>query len=222
MSSNCPLCLNQHSEHLFFQKHHNRDFFQCQNCQLIYVSREHVLDLKKQKDHYDQHQNLELTIGYKNFLTRLITPLKEKGLELKRGLDFGSGPYPMLRDLLLKEGFKSISIYDPIYAYDENVLGQKFDYIVCCEVIEHFVDFRAQFELLLSLLETEGLLILSTGLKPADTALKDWSYIQDITHISILSQPVLEYLKEQYDLEYEILGKDLISLWKKQKVVEAQ
>jgi len=55
-------------------------------------------------------------------------------------------------------------LYDPFFHPKSELLAKKYDFIIACEVIEHFHDPRKEFELLYKLLNQGGKLYLMTDL----------------------------------------------------------
>lgn len=52
----CPLCHSENSQAYFADK--QRDYFQCQQCELVYVNPEQRLSAEREKGFYDLHQNI--------------------------------------------------------------------------------------------------------------------------------------------------------------------
>ncbi|WP_321540387.1 methyltransferase domain-containing protein [Flavobacterium piscinae] len=53
------------------------------------------------------------------------------------GLDFGSGTNSVIVKLLKDKNYNIVE-YDPFFSNQPEVLEKRYDYITCCEVIEHF------------------------------------------------------------------------------------
>ena len=217
MASSCPLCLTDVVTPPIFNIHRPafRDFFECSLCKLIFVNRKQVLNLNQQKEIYDFHQNHIRASGYINFLMRLVNPVKERFSLASHGLDFGSGPYPMLRELFIEAGYDRVSYYDPIYHPDRSVFNKQYDFITLCEVVEHMVDPLYEFEQILKLLKKNSILVISTGIKQKDIAFSKWSYIQDQTHITFFSNNTFEYIEIFFNLLLVEKKKDLVIFLKR-------
>lgn len=213
----CPLCLSGIETRKIFwrQTTFSREFYKCSFCDLIFVNRENVLSLEDQKTHYDFHQNTKRNDGYVNFLMRLISPIVKRMSVEARGLDFGSGPYPMLADLFKEEGFSKIDIYDPIYKNDQHVLLQQYHFITVCEVIEHLINPMAVLEQIDSMLLPKGLLVISTALRGEHSQFPNWYYNQDITHINYFSLESFYFIRDELNYELVEVAKDLIIFLKK-------
>lgn len=211
MSETCPLCEKTSPE--VFQ-HINQRYYICPQCDLTFVNRLDLVDDQEEKFRYEMHDNSIRSEGYLNFLYRLINPIK-RFIPNKdvNGLDFGSGPYPMLLELLFEEGYKNFVGFDPFFKNDCSVWDKKYDVITACEVLEHVDELKMAIENLLNHLKVGGLLVVSSGISPDDR--KNWHYIIDPTHISMFSMKTIEFVSEKYHLAFEVLGKDLFIFWKK-------
>ena len=219
MKESCPVCHCLELKKIFHQNHHNRDFYQCLVCDLRFVPREQILKKEVEKSRYENHKNTERSIGYEKFLRRLINPIKANFTYDDLGLDFGSGPYPMLQLLMKEDGFKNIDIYDPFFAPDDNVFNKKYDFITLCEVFEHMEDPISDLSKILDLLSSNSLLIISTGIFEKNLIFDSWYYIKDETHINFFSNECLHWIALKLNLEIEILEKDLVIIRKNKRLL---
>jgi len=202
----CPLCLSEAISAFFSDK--QRDYLLCQTCSLVFVPQQQHLDFKQEKAIYDLHQNHAADLGYRQFLSRLATPLLT-GLQADAaGLDFGCGPGPVLADVLKQAGH-SVALYDPFYADLPQNLQHSYDFISCSEVAEHFRQPQQTFLLLFSLLKPLGRLGLMTKLVRDVQAFSRWHYKNDQTHISFYSKTTLQWLADHYQCRVEFIGQDV-------------
>ena len=213
MNNACPLCETDSKE--AFSRIDQR-YLICPKCDLTFVNRNDVLVPAQEQLRYELHDNSIRSKGYLNFLYRLINPInnfvKDK---TKNGLDFGSGPYPMLIELLNEEGFKNIKGFDPFFQNNLAVWNENYDFITCCEVLEHVNELKKTFENLLGHLNSGGFLIVSSGIAPEKSKDREnWHYILDPTHISLFSEITIGWMAKKYDLTFEFLEKDLFIFWK--------
>jgi SAM-dependent methyltransferase len=198
----CPLC--QENEIQVFHSH----YFRCSNCAFIFLDPNKRVDIQEEKRQYDLHENNPQDLGYRNFLSQIINPLKQylpRDKKLK-GLDYGSGPGPTLNLMLEEEGIE-MRLYDPFYHPHEENLKRKYDVITCTEVAEHFFNPYIEFKKLKGLLKNGGVLAIMTDLYTEDMDFKNWHYIKDPTHVGFFSPYSLNWLAENLDLKVEIFGK---------------
>ena len=211
----CPLCKSVDTEEFFYQSKLNRLFLTCSSCDLKFVPRAQLLTVVEERKRYELHDNSIRTKGYEAFLLRLVNPILERYPDDAKGLDFGEGPYPMLREILSEKGYKNILGYDPIFNMQKSVFDFEFDFITCCEVLEHVSNpFDILFQLI-KLLKKESSLIVSTGVINSEIDFPSWHYITDVTHINIFSENTLRWISNRYNLEIEFPDKDLVIFWKK-------
>ncbi len=149
----CPLCLSDkvgmfHSSN---QKKLQRIYLQCNICNLIFVPKKFHLSLQLETERYLTHNNNRNNQGYVDFLSRLWIELKPQLNVGAYGLDFGSGPGPVLAEIMMEEGF-NIETYDPIFKPDKKSLETHYDFITCTETIEHFKEPKKSISLLNELL----------------------------------------------------------------------
>jgi hypothetical protein len=215
MHFKCPLCSSLDSDHYSYQSKFDRNFYKCSVCDLVFVDRSELLDHSTEKSRYDNHQNNILSEGYEKFLRRLITPLSHLKELKSYGLDYGQGPYPMLIELMNKDGFENVDGYDPFYSDSQDVFTKKYDFITCCEVLEHMTDVSFELERIQSLLKKNALFIISTGIRTENIDFNNWYYIRDDTHINFLSINTLDWIAQKYNLNLVRTEKDLIIYSKK-------
>lgn len=215
MPSKCPLCNSKQFSHVYFQKQHSRDFYNCEICSLCFVDRRQLLTREVEKERYDLHQNDIRTPGYEKFLRRLIDPVTQKFKSDSKGLDFGQGPYPMLIEIFKEDGFENIDGWDPIYHDDESVFENKYDFITMCEVFEHVYDLKLEMDRLYEIGKSGSWLVISTGIKSSDEALKTWHYLQDDTHINLVTKETINWISRKYNYDLIKVERDLIIFSKK-------
>jgi hypothetical protein len=73
---NCPLCANGATEP--FHRDRKRNFFQCPQCDLVFVPPEFHLSPEAEKVRYEFHSQSLADDGYRDFLNRLFQPLEKK------------------------------------------------------------------------------------------------------------------------------------------------
>jgi len=203
----CPLCS---SNALFlFNRDQQRDYYRCEECYLVFVPIDQHLSAIEEKAIYDLHENHLDDPDYRQFLSRLTTPLLPRLLPTSVGLDYGCGPGPMLAQMLSEQGLR-IDLFDPFYVNNPQVLNRRYDFVTCTEVVEHFRQPGKEFKKLFALLKSKGVLALMTKLVINADAFSRWHYKNDMTHICFYSNQTLHWLARTHQCDLNILGKDVI------------
>jgi 2-polyprenyl-3-methyl-5-hydroxy-6-metoxy-1,4-benzoquinol methylase len=208
----CPLCQSNQISHYFEDKF--RQYQQCNNCELVFVPKVFWLSNAKEKSRYDLHQNSEDDTNYVQFLERIIAPLKAHLIaEQKQGLDFGSGPSPVLAKRLSDRGYQ-INTYDKFYQTDKSPLKQSYDFITTTEVVEHLQQPHLILEQLWQMLKHNGTLAIMTKMVIDKDAFSRWHYKNDDTHIIFFSQTTFNWLAKKWNAKAHFYGNDIVILKK--------
>ncbi len=195
MISKCPLCK---SDAKFFEKTENRLYYICTCCKGIFMDEKDRVNPEEEKKRYEQHNNDVEDERYQNFVSPITNSvLNDFGVKDK-GLDFGAGTGPVISKILEDNGYQ-IKQYDPYFHNFPNLLKQQYNYIVSCEVIEHFYNPDKEFELLKSLLLSGGKLYCMTDIYNSSIDFKKWYYKEDETHVFIYQAETFEWIKEHYN-----------------------
>jgi SAM-dependent methyltransferase len=189
------------------------DYYYCCNCSFIFKDETHILPPEKAKERYLLHINTPQDKGYvemlKTFIRRSVLPFQSGG---RTALDYGSGPGPVLADLLEEMGY-SVDIYDIYFAPRENCLEKSYHLVTCTEVVEHLEDPMDTFKLLKRLLAPGGILALMTLFHPGPKAFTNWWYRRDKTHISFFRPETFRYIAKELDMEILMIDeKNTISM----------
>lgn len=208
----CPLCASAETTH--FHRDTRRDYYRCTDCRLVFVPSAQRLAPEAEKAVYDQHRNSPDDIGYRQFLSRLYTPLRERLAPGACGLDFGAGPGPTL-SVMFEEAGHPMAIYDPFYAPDPAVLERHYDFVTATEVAEHLFEPGPELERLASLLRPAGWLGLMTKRFTTLQAFTRWHYILDPTHVVFFSDATFEWLAHHLDMRLELPASDVALLQKR-------
>ena len=216
----CPLCKTENGR-FFYHDNSKRnrqgagvDYYQCSNCQLVFLLPHQFLSPDAEKAVYDLHENSPDDPHYRRFLNRLCAPMLSRLSPQSDGLDFGSGPGPTL-SLMFAEAGHSITIYDPFYAPNPQALTQQYDSITATEVVEHLHRPRHELAQLWSCLRPNGLLGIMTKRVMSQAAFANWHYKNDPTHVCFFALETFEWLADHWGASLEILDKDIVLLTKK-------
>lgn len=207
----CPLC--QHDLIIFYHQDARRSYHQCRRCALVFVPPAERLSPVAEKAYYDLHQNDPRDVGYRNFLSRLFTPMCERVPVPAKGLDFGSGPGPALSLMFAEAGY-DMAIYDPCYAPDSSVLQQRYDLVTASEVVEHLFRPGEVLAQLYGLLRPGGWLGLMTKMVIDQAAFSGWHYKRDPTHVCFFSRETFAWWADQFGCDVSFCGQDVILLRK--------
>lgn len=203
----CPLC----SSLLITQK--DAYYYVCDNCKALVKDNKQYLTPAEEKAHYECHNNDVEDVRYQNFTMPITQYVLENRLPTHKGLDFGCGTGPVISRMLQKKNY-DITPYDPFFAPHQSVLKSTYDYIVCCEVWEHFHHPKLEIDRLTALLKPNGLLLIMTLLYDHSIDFKTWYYRRDPTHIFIYTQETIRYIAEKNGLNILELTDRLIVLKK--------
>lgn len=184
-------------------------YYDCDVCKAIVKDEKYYLIADEEKARYETHNNDIKDIRYQIFTLPITHCVLENFLPEHKGLDFGSGTGPVISNMLMEKGYDIIQ-YDPFFAPDQNVLNNMFDYIVSCEVFEHFHKPKMEIDRLTSLLKTNGMLLIMTLLYNDQIDFNKWYYRKDPTHVFIYRKETIEYIANVKKLEIVILTDRLI------------
>ncbi len=189
----CPLCENPSD--LFFE-----NTYDCPKCRLIFKSKNIFLTKTEEDKRYRTHQNTSGDQGYIDFLNKLAIPLKEFVNNTDEYLDFGCGPYSQLTHLV-EPNVSKINFYDPLFFPEEKLLSQKYDVVTCTEVVEHFQKANEDWEKLVSVVKSGGVLGIMTQYYHDEINYKDWWYKNDPTHVVFYREETLSFLAKKYQMK---------------------
>ncbi len=192
----CTLC----NSTLITQK--DTYYYDCDTCKALVKNKKYHLSPEEEKSHYECHNNDINDLGYQNFTMPITRYVLDTFLPFHKGLDFGSGTGPVISSMLQKKNYDIVP-YDPFFAPNQNVFNITYDYIVSCEVFEHFNNPKLEIDRLTSLLKPNGLLLIMTLLYTDTIDFKTWYYRNDPTHIFIYRSETIEYIAKEK--EFEIL-----------------
>lgn len=209
----CPLCHCKETTAYFTDN--VRDYLQCSRCSLVFVHPEQRLDARQEKAFYDLHENNPEDMGYRQFLSRVCSPLVERLSPQSQGLDFGCGPGPTLSVMLEEAGHK-VALYDIFFHPDKESLQHTYDFMTATEVIEHLHDPHQVWQQWLNLVKPNGWIGLMTKMVKNVEAFAGWHYKNDLTHVVFFSRETFQFLAERDKLELEFIGNDVILLRKAQ------
>ena len=122
------------------------------------------------------------------------------GARPRRILDYGGGN-GALSDLLRAEGFPEVDTYDPFVPRHSARPTDRYDCVVCFEVVEHAHDPARVFADLNDFVTNPGLILFSTLVQPADIDSQglNWWYAGPRNgHVSLYSKASLQQLVQPF------------------------
>lgn len=143
---------------------------------------------------YRTHNNDVEDLGYQKFVSPIVSAvIKDFTSEKSSGLDFGAGTGPVITKLLKENGF-DLAPYDPFFHNRPELLEKQYDFIVCCEVMEHFHKPLEEFQRLKDLLCPGGKIYCMTHLYTSDIHFDNWYYKNDPTHVFIYRAETIQFI----------------------------
>ncbi|MTI67431.1 MAG: class I SAM-dependent methyltransferase [Firmicutes bacterium] len=207
----CPLCLTEDNLLLYKADKRSdfREFYNCRNCDLVYVGENFYLSKQQEKERYKSHNNDPYDEGYRNFLNRLLSQIKPFLNKDMEGLDYGAGPGPCLSIMMKEEGYK-VDIYDPFFHPSKEVLNKRYDFITSTETVEHFYNPRLEYNKFQNLLKSGGFLGIMTSMLDDWSKFSNWHYHIDPTHVVFYSKETFKWIAREYDWEVIFPRKNII------------
>jgi len=206
ITHNCPLC---NSTATLFCDKPKHLFYKCNTCDGIFRPKHTFLTADAEKEHYEKHNNDVFDERYQAFVSPIVEAVLYDFTTEAKGLDFGSGTGPVIAKMLIDKGYQ-VQNYDLFFANESSLLNEKYDYVSCCEVMEHFYQPYKEFELLKRLLLPNGKLYCKTEVYNNQTPFENWYYKDDFTHVFIYQPKTLEWIKEEFSFSNLIIKEKLI------------
>ncbi len=205
--TNCPLCSNPDTAR--FHTDATRGYLHCRSCDLVFAHPNSHLSIEEEFNRYELHQNDLEDPGYRAFLKKMSDPMFQRLHSSCRGLDFGSGPGPLLQRMFEEQGH-NMSLYDPFYAPDQSVFNSSYDFITTTEVVEHLHKPIGDLDRLWGCLKPEGYLGIMTSLRNSEQDFKNWHYIKDPTHVIFFSRQTMTWLAHHWGAQLEFIDDSVV------------
>ena len=201
MTLPCRLCGGQ--THLLYHPTIKATYHACERCEVILKDPADFISSEAELCIYNTHQNSiedpRYVAYFQQFINEAVLPYANGGT---MGLDFGSGPSPVLAQLLERDYGYEMDIYDLYYAPEKVYEGKQYDLITSTEVVEHLSHPLDYFQLFQKRLTPGGILAVMTQFHRNDTThFMNWHYVRDRSHISFYTPTTMRYLAEQSDLQ---------------------
>ncbi|MBN2260010.1 MAG: class I SAM-dependent methyltransferase [Clostridiales bacterium] len=197
----CKICGSETEEINYEQ--FDIKYHYCRKCEFISKDNRSIISAEEELKIYETHVNSiddrRYVDYFKKFIDDAIMPFCGEG---KYGLDFGSGPSPVLAMILERDYGYSMNIYDIFYATAKIYHGKKYDLITSTEVVEHLENPIKYFSLFSELMDCNTLLVIMTQFHPVEEEkLFKWHYMRDMSHISFYTSKTMSYISDKIGLE---------------------
>ena len=207
-TQDCPLCSHPSVELRYIEKRPNRYGF-CPTCKGIFSAKDSLLSPAEERSQYEMHDNDINDAGYQKFVTPLVSLVRSRHQKSETGLDFGAGPGPVITKMLTDHGY-NMHLYDPFFHPDTSVLASQYDFVICCEVIEHFNHPFQTFSQLKELVALGGTLYCRTTLIPDDIEFSRWHYKNELTHVFFYHRETVAWIASNIlTCDYTIIDKNV-------------
>jgi 2-polyprenyl-6-hydroxyphenyl methylase/3-demethylubiquinone-9 3-methyltransferase len=133
-----------------------------------------------------------------------------------RILDYGGGK-GHLAELLHAAGYPRVDVYDPFISEHAVRPRERYECILCFEVVEHSPIPIATFTEMSELLDDPGIIIFSTTLQPADIAAQgvNWWYLAPRNgHVSLYSGATLHKMALRLGLQVRSANPNIHALFR--------
>lgn len=204
----CTLC-SAETEPFYYYEKEARQYHRCPNCRAVLMDIDDYPTPDEEVHRYESHNNNVEDPRYQNFVSPLVELIRKHFEPNDLGLDFGSGTGPVITKMLNDQGYE-LNVFDPFFDNNPQVLDLKYDYIVSCEVIEHFHNPYEEFQQLRGMLKSGGALFLKTDPYTEDRDFHAWYYKSDETHVFFYHPETFKWIKEEFDFSrLEIDGRHI-------------
>jgi len=207
MKKMCPLCGNFGEIFYHFKE---KLFHQCSHCSGIFMDAANQPTPENEKSRYEEHNNDTEDKKYQQFVSPITSAIMKAFKPKHKGLDFGAGTAPVISKVLTDHNYQ-IKQYDPYFHYFPELLKTQYDYIACCEVIEHFHYPYKEFKFLKDLLLPQGKIYCMTDLYNESIDFHKWYYKNDQTHVFIYHEKTIQWIQEEFNFSEATINGRLIT-----------
>jgi len=196
-------------------------YHKCTACDFISKDVASYVTPEQEKKIYDTHNNSANDPVYLAYFQDFIDACLSKFMVASNSaLDFGSGPTPVLAQILRQNFALEVDIYDKYYAPDKVYEGKQYDLITVTEVVEHLEDPMAYFALFTSLLKPGGALAMMTQFHHNDEErFEHWHYRRDESHVSFFTPKTMAMIADKIGLEIVYIDTHKYVVFKSQDIM---
>ncbi|MDD4747175.1 MAG: class I SAM-dependent methyltransferase [Salinivirgaceae bacterium] len=197
----CPLCNTCCSA---YGNSTQLKHYQCSVCEALFIPQKDQLSFSEEKERYLLHSG-EINDGYRNFVKPLVDLIANENTTTAIGLDLGAGHSAIAALMLSEKGF-TMEKYDPYFHPDRSVLDKQYDFIVSCEVIEHFAHPKQEFEKINNLLKVGGKIYCKTEFYDSNINFETWYYKNDPTHVFIYTHKTIQWIQKEMGFSHAVIN----------------
>ena len=208
----CTVCKSSNID--LFLKLGKLLYWGCNVCGSKYLDPKNYVSNSDAKKHYLKHNNSITDLNYKNFLLKLIEPVKDKISTVDIGLDYGCGFAPALASIFKSYGFK-VELYDPFFFPNKDVLLKKYKFITCSEVVEHFFNPCDEFDKINNLLDDNSWFGVMTTFLTKNELFENWYYRRDPTHVVFYKKKTFQHIGYQRNWQVFFPSENIVLFYKK-------
>ena len=209
-TADCPLCNSKACSYYNYNKRH---FYKCMTCCGIFLDRKLWLTKEEEIARYTMHNNDVEDKKYQQFVAPITNAVLKDFTAKHRGIDFGAGTGPVISKVLGDHNYKIVQ-YDPLFHNHKVLLDLRYDYIVCCEVMEHFFHVKKEFDLLRKIMLPNGKLYCMTVLFDDCNDFHNWYYKNDPSHVFIYQYKTIYWIKKTFKFSHVKIKDRLITFSK--------
>ncbi|PKM95043.1 MAG: class I SAM-dependent methyltransferase [Firmicutes bacterium HGW-Firmicutes-1] len=178
-------------------------YYYCDLCEFVSKDEKSIITAVEELEGYNTHNNSIEDPRYVAYFMKFIENAVLKYCDRNiSGLDFGSGPSPVLAMIFERDYNISMDIYDLYYSPNKIYENKKYGIITSTEVVEHLKNPLGYFRLFKVLLEEEGILSIMTLFHSKKEAeFLEWHYIRDMSHISFYTPKTMKIIAEKVGLK---------------------
>ncbi len=195
----CKIC-NFHTN-IFEDTQLKKLYNYCEKCHCIALDKAFFVDEQRELFQYNQHNNSLENEGYVSMFEDFLDFFWEELEAKENALDFGSGPEPVLSQLIKRRGVM-VDYFDKFYQPNRCFEGKTYDFITATELFEHLKEPVETLKLLADHLKPNGIIALMTlfHTNKQDDFLT-WWYRRDPTHIIFFTPKTMQFMAEKCGLE---------------------
>ncbi len=173
----------------------------CPHCEGIFLNARFYPSKQTEQNIYANHHNSLENEGYVRMFENFIDFFWDTLHVKEEWLDFGSGPTPVLSELLRRRDVR-VDCYDKWYQPKKIYVDKIYDVITSTEVFEHLDDPIAVLSELNAHLRQGGIVALMTLFHPKNEAdFFQWWYRRDPTHITFYTPKTIETMAKKCGFE---------------------